>query len=238
MYFEDKRLLRVMQGMLLSLLSPLGLIALQLGWGQTLQQLMAEHFGVYAYILLGTAGAFALFGYYVGTSEERLQDLAIHDALTGLYNKRFFEARLPEEYARSLRHRRPLSLILLDLDHFRLVNERHGTASGDKALQAVARTLTRAARKDESVARVGGEKFCIILTDCNEKSARMAAERFLAAIRNLSLRALDDTPIALTASAGVVSTETTSGDEWQIYTVAEAAMYRARKAGRDQHATI
>jgi diguanylate cyclase (GGDEF)-like protein len=238
MYFEDKRLLRIMQGMLLSILSPVGLIALQLAWGQSVGQLLAEQAGIYLYMLVGTAAAFALFGYYVGNSEERLEDLAIHDGLTGLYNKRFFEARLPEEFARTCRHHRPLSLILLDLDQFRRVNERYGTAAGDHALRAVATALSRAARKDESVARVGGEKFCIILTDCSEKSARAAAERFLKAVRTLAVPAVNGELIRLTASAGVVSSDTTVGDERHLYTVAEAAIYRARKAGRDQLATV
>jgi diguanylate cyclase (GGDEF)-like protein len=238
MYFDDKRLLRVMQGMLLSVLSPLGLIALQMAFGDNLHRLLAEQSGIYLYMLLGTAAAFALFGYYVGNSEERLEDLAIHDSLTGLYNKRFFEARLPEEYARSSRHHRNLSLILIDIDHFKPINDTHGHAFGDHVLAEVAKTLALTARKDESVARVGGEEFCIILTDCGERSALVAAERFQRAIRGIRVTTPQGEPMPITASSGVVSSETTPGNEWQLYQVADAAMYRAKKAGRDQIAIV
>jgi len=238
MYFEDKRLLRIMQGMLLSVLSPLGLIALQLALGASLQHLLAEQSGIYLYMLFGTAAAFTLFGYYVGNSEERLEDLAIHDALTGLYNKRFFESRLPEEYARSSRHHRNLSLILVDVDHFKHINDDHGHVFGDQVLAEVAKTLARTARKDESVARVGGEEFCIILTDCDQKSAMVAAERFQTAIRAISVKTPAAEALPITASLGVASSETSPGNEWQLYQVADAAMYRAKKAGRNQIAIV
>lgn len=238
MYFDDKRLLRIMQGMLLSVLSPLGLITLQLAFGDNLQHLLTEQSGIYLYMLFGTAAAFALFGYYVGNSEERLEDLAIHDALTGLYNKRFFESRLPEEYARSSRHHRSLSLILIDIDHFKHINDSYGHVFGDHVLTEVAKTLAQTARKDESVARVGGEEFCIILTDCGEKCALVAAERFQRAIRAVRVTTPQGEPMPITASSGVASSETSPGNEWQLYQVADAAMYRAKKAGRDQIAIV
>lgn len=238
MQFHDKQILRALQALFLSLLSPFGWLIIRLLAGNSLMGELTINAGIYWYLLLGTAGAFALFGFYVGSSEERLEGLTIRDPMTGLYNNRFFHARLPEEFARSQRHKQSLSLILADLDHFKSINDKYGHQTGDVVLKAVSEVMQQSARKDEFVARVGGEEFCIILIDCGEKQAVLAAERFLAAIRALRVELPSGESVSVSASLGVVSSETTDGSEWHLYAVADAAMYRAKKNGRDQIAIV
>ena len=238
MRFHDKQILRALQGVFLALFSPLGWLIIRLLAGYPLMGELTTNAGIYWYLLLGTAGAFALFGFYVGSSEERLEGLVIRDPMTGLYNNRFFHTRLPEEFARSLRQKQRLSLILADLDHFKQINDKFGHQSGDIVLKAVSKVMQQTARKDEFVARVGGEEFCIILIDCGEKSALLAAERFMQAIRSLRVELPVGESVSVSASMGVVSSETTEGSEWHLYAVADAAMYRAKKNGRDQIAIV
>jgi diguanylate cyclase (GGDEF)-like protein len=238
MHFHDKQVLRAVQGLGLSLLSPLGWLIIRLLLGYPLIDELTVNSGIYWYLITGTAGAFVFFGYYVGSHEERLEDLTIRDALTGLYNNRFFHARLPEEFARCQRHKQHISLILIDLDHFKRVNDQYGHQSGDVVLQEVAKIMQQTARKEEFVARVGGEEFCVILVECGEKEALLAAERFIEAIRQMQVVLPGGESIRITASLGVVSSETTEGNEWHLYAVADAAMYRAKKSGRNQIAIV
>ncbi len=237
MWFHDRRLKRTIQAMILSLGAPLGWLIIRLLTGRSLIDELSTQ-GVYWYLLIGAAMFWSVFGYYVGASEERLEELSIRDALTNLYNNRYFHSRLPEEFARAIRHHRNISMILIDLDFFKKINDKYGHQAGDVVLQEVAQIMLSTARKDEIIARVGGEEFCIILIECDEKRALLAAERFLRAIRCLRIKLPTGLAINVTASMGVVSSETTDGSEWHLYAVADAAMYRAKKNGRNQIAIV
>ncbi len=161
--------------------------------------------------------------------ERELERLATTDPLTGLANHRAFHERLGAEAARSRRHGRPLSLVILDIDHFKLVNDLHGHPSGDRALREVAGRLRRLARADELLARVGGEEFAWLLPDSDATGALAAAERARIAIR--------ETPVepagTLTLSAGVCDLAH-AADVTELYRRADEALYLAKRGGRDR----
>jgi diguanylate cyclase (GGDEF)-like protein/PAS domain S-box-containing protein/putative nucleotidyltransferase with HDIG domain len=160
---------------------------------------------------------------------ETLARQAATDAITGVPNYRTFHSRLRDEIERATRHRRPLSVVLFDLDRFKLVNDTHGHHAGDKVLAAVARALAAEARGGEVVARVGGEEFAWLLPETDALGAFAAAERARRAVA-----ALDFGPIGrVTVSAGVSSLED-SGDGELLVQCADRALYWAKDAGRNQ----
>jgi diguanylate cyclase (GGDEF)-like protein/PAS domain S-box-containing protein len=162
--------------------------------------------------------------------EERLAQLAAEDPLTGLLNHRSFHERLAEEVARTERTQRPLALVLLDLDHFKQVNDTLGHPVGDKVLVEVAARLRDVTRAGEHLARVGGEEFAWLLPEADAAGAVAAAERAREAIRA--------TPFALggtlTISAGVCTLAEAGGESRELYRLADTALYRAKAAGRDR----
>ncbi|MBK9064897.1 MAG: diguanylate cyclase [Acidobacteria bacterium] len=113
---------------------------------------------------------------------ELLERLALTDPLTGLANRRAFEEALSTETARATRHGKPLSLLFLDLDHFKDVNDRHGHAVGDEVLSAVSDLLKRLGRRGDMSARIGGEEFAVILPQTSLPQAKLVAERIRAAL--------------------------------------------------------
>src|ERR1019366_164042 len=101
---------------------------------------------------------------------------SIRDPLTGLFNRRYFDERLAEEYERSRRHKLPLLLIVIDADHFKRINDELGHAAGDAALVALARVLSQRHRKTDVLARIGGEEFAVLLPNLDMAGARTLAE--------------------------------------------------------------
>ena len=165
--------------------------------------------------------------------EERLAQLAAEDPLTGLLNHRSFHERLSEEAARTQRTQRPLALVLLDLDHFKQVNDSLGHPVGDEVLIEVAERLRGVTRAGEHLARVGGEEFAWLLPEADAAGALAAADRARAAVRG--------TPFALggtlTVSAGVCTLDDAGGDPRELYRLADTALYRAKAAGGDRAVT-
>ena len=162
---KKKRILRPLQGFVLSLGSPLGWMAIQSLSGTDPFTDIASNAGVYIYMTIGTALAFSIFGFYVGTYEARMETLALVDPLTGLYNNRYFHERLHQEFALAARNKAQLSIVLFDLDHFKRINDRHGHLAGDKILREVSKQMRKCSRQGETIARVGGEEICVILPD-------------------------------------------------------------------------
>ena len=157
-----------------------------------------------------------------------LERLATHDPLTGLANHRAFHERLRQEVARSRRNLEPLSLVVLDLDHFKAVNDRHGHTIGDSVLCELAQRLNTIAREDEMIARVGGEEFAWIL-NAPRPIAFAAAER--------ARRAITETPFprvgTVTISIGVCDLSSAK-DADELYNCADRALYRAKGEGRNR----
>jgi diguanylate cyclase (GGDEF)-like protein len=127
----------------------------------------------------------------------RLSALADHDGLTGLFNHRALHENLAREYADAERHGAPLAVLLLDIDHFKAVNDEHGHLIGDAVLKAVADAIVPAVRPRDIVARIGGEEFCILLPRTDVHEAQVVAERVRLAIAEITV------PVAVTASIGV-----------------------------------
>jgi len=161
--------------------------------------------------------------------ELELERLATTDPLTGLANHRSFHERLGFEAARAVRHGRPLSLAILDLDHFKLVNDRYGHPAGDEVLREVAARLLRLARAGELIARVGGEEFAWVLPDTDAAGAQAAAERARAAVRGQPVPPAG----TVTLSAGVCDLAHAS-DVAGLYRRADEALYLAKRGGRDR----
>ncbi|HWH15004.1 MAG TPA: PAS domain S-box protein, partial [Miltoncostaeaceae bacterium] len=153
---------------------------------------------------------------------------ALTDPLTGLANHRAFHERLREEVSRARRYERPLSLAVIDIDHFKRLNDLHGHQAGDRVLAAIATRLNRTARTAELVARVGGEEFAWILPECDADAAALAVERARAAVGSEPLWAGE----RVTVSAGVCSL-TVARDAGELYRLADSALYWAKANGRD-----
>ena len=164
------------------------------------------------------------------------------DSKTGLLNAGTWEREAASEVARAVRTRTPLALILIDIDHFKLVNDLHGHLVGDKALRAIARTFQIHLRDYDLAGRFGGEEFALLLPQTSSADARQIAERVRKHIETMPI-SVDDDPVAeplqVTVSVGVaalgVSWERTTGSQLTDLLVgADSALYRAKHAGRNQ----
>jgi two-component system cell cycle response regulator len=164
---------------------------------------------------------------------EDARRLATMDALTGLLNRRAFLDAIERERARSDRHVLPFSLLLLDLDHFKAVNDTHGHAAGDAVLKGCAEVLARVARRSDVVARWGGEEFVVALPHTGEAGARVAGERVRRGIAEATYLVPSGEPFRVTASIGVASSESPWTLE-AIVAAADAAMYSAKSRGRNR----
>lgn len=163
--------------------------------------------------------------------------LALIDGLTGLSNRRHFDATLQAEWRRSLRARQPLSLIMVDVDFFKRYNDRYGHQAGDACLQSIAAVLkTSLARSYDTVARYGGEEFVCILPDTPLLGAEKIAASLEAAVRALGIEHEEsDVCGVVTISLGVASTNPVSGaSSADLLACADAQLYRAKESGRGQ----
>ena len=165
--------------------------------------------------------------------EAELERLAITDALTGLYNRRFFKSRLAAEVGRAQRYGRTLSLVMLDLDNFKEINDQHGHQVGDHVLAEVGKILAGNVRASDIVCRYGGEEFAVLLPETGPEQAGQAAEKLRTRLKE-HFRSGDDA-VALTVSLGVASYPSPSvADENDLVKRADAALYEAKGLGRDR----
>lgn len=161
-----------------------------------------------------------------------LCDLSVHDGLTGLVNATFFHAVLDREVNRSLRTGRSCGLIVIDIDHFKKINDTYGHSSGDAVLQSVAARLNYSLRSMDTAARIGGEEFAIILPECSPEDAVHATTRIHSGLNNIVLH-IDQHIIELTTSAGLVWTNLNSPlSSAALLAQADQEMYRAKRSGR------
>lgn len=166
--------------------------------------------------------------------ERRLRAARDTDVLTGLRNRGAIAAAAEAELARSQRSTQPLSVALLDIDHFKLVNDQYGHQAGDQALRLVANVVRQHVRPYDVVGRWGGEELLLVLSDTTLAAATTVAERVRAKIAASPLSWSEDRQIAVTASLGVASTETSGAITLeQLVHDADAALYRAKADGRD-----
>jgi diguanylate cyclase (GGDEF)-like protein/PAS domain S-box-containing protein len=164
---------------------------------------------------------------------DRLKQLSIVDDLTGLYNARYFWARLRYEFVRSVRYQQPLSCLMADLDRFKLVNDAYGHLSGDAALRFVSKILSHSVRQVDILARYGGEEFAVILPSTAEEGALKCAEKIRLAVAQTAL-SLGETTIRLTASFGVAAATPDLRNEEQLARRADEALLQAKRFGRNR----
>ena len=162
-----------------------------------------------------------------------LRDLAVVDELTGLYNRRFFDRRLKYETERFHRYGKSLSLALLDVDHFKAVNDRYGHPMGDTVLRKFATITQSSIRRVDLLARYGGEEFAILMPETDSKGSRIVGERVRTIVGSAALQS-GDTTIQLTISVGIASIGPGwSGDAEGIIRLADQALYKAKHQGRN-----
>lgn len=166
-------------------------------------------------------------------AERRLIQLATIDPLTGLVNRGAFDQALDREFDRAARYGRPLSLLLLDLDHFKNVNDTWGHPVGDRVLAQVALAIRASIRNVDIAGRYGGEEFAVVLTETNAEGAAVAAERVRHSIGALAM-AVGNEPVQVTASVGVVTWMPLFGSPAEMVAAADRTLYLAKGAGRNR----
>jgi diguanylate cyclase (GGDEF)-like protein len=167
-------------------------------------------------------------------ANSRLAQLAVTDGLTGLYNHRHFHERLSLEAERSVRNGLPLSLLMIDVDHFKHYNDHHGHPSGDEVLRQVARIMTDGRRANDFCARYGGEEFAVVLVDTPKLVAAKVAERLRERVATHSFEHADKQPLGcLSISLGVATFPSDANDAEGLVRAADAALYRAKGGGRN-----
>lgn len=172
-------------------------------------------------------------------SEERLLVLSVSDPLTGLANRRNFDHALESALARANRNAQPLSLLMIDVDHFKEFNDRYGHLCGDACLKAVAHAVARHAhRPDDLAARFGGEEFAVILADTDNDGAAAIAERIRTLIKDEPLTYAGVASSRVSVSVGVATTPTHGSiDADGLIQAADRALYEAKRTGRDRVCT-
>ena len=163
---------------------------------------------------------------------DALRGQAIRDHLTGLYNRRFMEEFLDRELLRARRKNRPLAVMMLDLDHFKKLNDTWGHGVGDAVLRAVGSVLLRSVRSDDFACRYGGEEFLIIMPECPLQEAVLRAGQIRTAVKDAQV-SVGETQVSVTVSIGVAAFTGTDRDN-SLLQCADAALYRAKREGRDR----
>lgn len=167
--------------------------------------------------------------------QEQAYNTAVRDPLTGVYNRRYFMDRLQQEFTWAAQQRRPLSLALLDLDHFKNINDTYGHDVGDQVLVAVAQSLEARIQRDEVLARLGGEEFVLLLRDTNRQAAVAFAEQVRLQVAKVRVpHPLGE--ISVTTSLGVsISVLGDAKDSHEkLMLRADNELYRAKRGGRNQ----
>jgi diguanylate cyclase (GGDEF)-like protein len=160
----------------------------------------------------------------------QLQDLSMTDWLTGLKNHGYFFERLSNELDRSLRHRRPLSVIIADIDDFKVINDTRGHAAGDRVLQEVSAVMADTVRSADVVCRIGGEEFAMVLPETDSTGAHLVAERIRDQIAGLAIPGVGQTTVSL----GIAAVPEHAVDRDEIMEAADRALYMAKRNGKNR----
>jgi diguanylate cyclase (GGDEF)-like protein len=168
------------------------------------------------------------------TLHEKLRAQAIRDPLTGLLNRRSLEESLAHELHRAQRRESKVGVLMLDIDHFKKWNDRHGHAAGDHVLREIARFLGQCTRKEDIVCRYGGEEITIVLADCSLANLRRRAEQICRGVRGVKIE-FDGKPCGtVTVSVGAALHPDHGQSPEELLRAADQALYRAKAAGRDR----
>ncbi len=167
-----------------------------------------------------------------------LEYYSTHDPLTGLYNRRYFNEMLDYEVGRSERHGHEFSILMLDLDDFKDINDTWGHPCGDAALIGVADSLRSVVRKGDLATRIGGDEFAIILTETNKAGGMVVAEKLRSELRDVAFSAPNGKTFHLTTSIGLVSFPQDAQSISDLMTGVDIGLYRAKKLGKDTVCTV
>jgi len=168
-------------------------------------------------------------------ANEQLELLAITDPLTGLANRRRLTDVLEAEWRRSIRPQTPIAVAMIDVDHFKLYNDRYGHPAGDECLRTVAAAISATTRETDVVARYGGEEFAVVLPSTDERDAAASAERVRAAVAGLALPHASAARSIVTVSVGVAATVPSfASTPEQLVKYADSQLYEAKRAGRNR----
>jgi diguanylate cyclase (GGDEF)-like protein len=230
-------------GLILGLTAPIGAFLLRVMVipqvrSAPLADLAANRF-FYLYQLIGSCSVFAVAGLLAGERAERLrraesfyQMLSEHDPLTGLFNTRAFKSRYERSLERASRTGRPLSLLLIDVDHLKSINDRFGHGVGNDALVHVANALRVAKRTEDTASRWGGDEFAILLDGGDGSAARRVANNVLARVRAKPV-VLARGELAITVTVGACTAVNVTADH-DLFASADRALYNGKHAGRDR----
>ena len=194
-------------------------------------------------VLTALIGGFILFTFFyflvgrIEDNENALHKLAMHDGLTGLYNHKFFYHLLTNELIRSQRYKCNTSLLLLDIDHFKKVNDTYGHVSGDMVLKEISNRLLDRVRATDAVCRYGGEEIVIILPDTTIDRARNLAEELRTIIEKKSFEVENEQHISITTSIGISVSPENSQEPAILVSYADKALYQAKNNGRNRVCT-
>lgn len=166
-------------------------------------------------------------------ANKQLQNLSRTDHLTGLFNRGYWELRLIQEFKRFDRYDQPSSLIMLDIDHFKKVNDKYGHTVGDDVIRQVSRAIKEQVRDLDIAGRYGGEEFGIILTNTDAKGGAVFAERLRSTIENMVVHS-DGQQINFTISLGVSELNKHIADHRNWIEKADHALYKSKEGGRNQ----
>ena len=180
------------------------------------------------------AAAFNAMAERLQANQAMLEEFATRDGLTKLYNHRTFYVLLTDELARTRRSGRPVSLLLLDIDYFKRVNDTHGHLAGDAVLKVLSELLRREARAIDRVCRYGGEEITIILPETDLEAAANIAERLRATVEAHAFNVDADTPLHITVSIGIASWPAHADNTQALVAAADTALYAAKQSGRNR----
>jgi two-component system, cell cycle response regulator len=227
-----RKIVYTMAAMVLSLGAPLGLLlveAVRTG-GRSPAWVREELSGkpwTYGYVMVSTLLALSLFGLALGRQADHLIELSRTDGLTGLRNVRSFRDRLQEELARFARYRQPLSLLLLDLDGLKAINDTRGHRAGDAALVQLGAEIRAEARSTDTCARWGGDEFAVLAPGTVEEAATAMAERIRA-----RLTAQADVPgLAVSIGVATLAPPVAASTADALVRTADRALYEAKRLG-------
>ena len=165
----------------------------------------------------------------------KFRDLAIRDGLTGLFNRRYAQERLDKEFDRATRFTRELSVLFMDLDHFKFFNDTHGHQAGDEILQVLAALMTQAVRESDTLARWGGEEFVVVAPETNQEDACMLAERIRKSVAGHPFPNAAQQPLGIVSlSIGVASISNGTESPEKLLRFADDAVYCAKDSGRNR----
>lgn len=235
-----RRISFVVAGLLLGLGAPLGLLAMRsllstdsdVTW---LKRELSDNADIYLYLTFMTCFVFTLLGRLVGGQNDALRKASISDALTGLWNRRYFDQRLHQEIDRAARYKHSLSLLLIDLDYLKRINDEQGHRGGDAALKAVGDSLHNTCRRSDLPVRFAGDEFAVLAPSTSAQEARRLAERIQEALQKVSAEQTRGLAAPVTVSIGIADllAETQPGAQGLIE-AADRALYDAKAAGRNR----